>query len=126
MRMLALLALGACGGAEVAAAPARAPATAPPEEYAAVQEYLARKRPAIFTCYANAMENRELGEKAEGQVQLALAVLPSGASENVRVASSTLKSKGVEACIVGLVAKWKLPAPSQRIELTYTYELKPE
>ncbi len=128
MRIIALLALSACGGAEVAAPPpAATPApSAAPEEYAAVQSYLGHKRAQVFVCYANAVENREIADKAEGQVKLALAVLPSGAAENVRVAGSTLKAKTVEDCVVAMVSRWTLPAPSRRIELTYTYEFKPE
>jgi hypothetical protein len=129
VRVLVLIALGACGGAAVSAPPpaaAKAPQATDPDEYAAVQSFLTRKRPVVGMCYATAVENREISDKATGQVELALAVLPSGAAEGVRVANSTLKAKGVEACIVGLVSKWTLPAPSQRIELTHTYEFKPE
>jgi len=130
MRILALIALGACGGAEVAAPPvktAASPAGAgDPEEYEAVRRTMTRKRPLVAMCYATAIENREIAPTAAGQVKLALAVLPSGAAEGVRVADSTLKAKGVEDCIVALVSRWTLPAPSQRLELTYTYEFKPE
>jgi hypothetical protein len=129
MRMLALLALGACGGAEAVAPPPAAPpaqAAATPEEYQAVQSFMSRKRPQVVFCYATAIENREIPETAHGRVTLALAVLPSGSAEGVRVSDSTLKAKPVEDCIVGLVGKWTFPAPSQRLELTYTYELTRE
>jgi hypothetical protein len=125
-----LLLLGACGGAHTAAPPpAAAPAqsgTASPEEYTAVQTFFAKKRAQVFTCYANAIENRELSDKASGRVKVALSVLPSGTAANVRVAETTLSSKPVEDCIAGMVSRWQLPAPSQRIEFVYTYELKPE
>jgi TonB family protein len=128
VRVLALLALGACGGAEVAAPPpATAPAkTADPEEYAAVQQFMARKRPQVLMCYANAIENREISEKAKGRVKVSLAVLPSGTAADVQVADSTLKAKSVEDCIAAMVARWYFPTPSQRIELTYTYEFSTE
>jgi hypothetical protein len=126
MRLWALFLLGACAAAPVAATrPAVAPTGADPADYAAVHDFLTRKRPQVVMCYATAVENREISDKAQGQVQLWLAVLPSGASEGTRVASSTLKSKSVEDCIVGLVGRWTFPAPRQRIELTYTYELAP-
>lgn len=95
-----------------------------PESYAAVQEFFIRKREQVFACYSATLGNAS--KKQPVQVQLALAVQPTGQAENVRIAETTLASRPLEDCIVAAVSRWQFPAPTQRIEVTYTYELNPK
>lgn len=128
-RALWLLCLG-CGGAQTVAPPpapvVQAPAGEDPEAYAAVSAFFGKKRPHVSQCYANAKQNAQIPDKAKGFVALSLTVLPSGQAQDVKVSRTTLNAPAVEECIVGLVSKWTLPAPSSAIAFSYTYDFKPE
>ncbi len=129
------LGLGRGGGGAPAPPTATPPPPAPAQEgdtsvdteaYAEISAFFARKRPQVTQCYNNAFADVDPGKRGKGYVTLIMEVLPSGKAENVRVAQSTLKSEAVETCLVGLVSRWILPRPAERMTFTFSYEFTPE
>jgi hypothetical protein len=75
---------------------------------------------AIQGCYQTAVGGKIGPETPKGSVTLSFSVLPSGKATDVKVKSSQLKSKTLEACIVQHAKKLALThKPDRRVMVTY-------
>jgi TonB family protein len=99
---------------------------ADPQTYEELNDYFRRRGVHVSQCYNEAFASVERKLRRSGFVTVELDVLPSGASENVHIAGSSLGSPEVEQCVVGLVSRWPLPKPPHRMAFSYSYNFQPE
>jgi TonB family protein len=97
-----------------------------PEIYEDVTNAFRRKGAAVSRCWSDAVAAGKISKKQGGRVMLSLTILPDGKTKDVKIAESTLKSEPVEACVVGLVSGWEVPAPGSTMQFSFSYQFREE
>jgi hypothetical protein len=78
-------------------------------------------------CYQNATKALPPDQALSGQVDIGLAVMPTGQVENVRVVNNTTGSNDLGACVQATVAAWDFPAhgESEPVEFVSPFRFGP-
>jgi len=83
-------------------------ASIPAEKFEEIDQFFKRKAAQLqFECYNSEVEKTHL--KYQGKVNVMLVVIPGGKLREVKITSSSLKSPGIEACIVKSAKEWDWP-----------------
>ncbi len=84
----------------------------------ALRQAIGRKRHEVLTCFERGrMDNQQLS----GKVVVRIYVDATGRVTQARIASSSLHSRSVEACIEQAVETWSLPAPAGGVATAFNY-----
>jgi TonB family protein len=84
----------------------------------ALRQAIGRKRHEVLTCFERGrMDNQQLS----GKVVVRIYVDSTGRVTQARIASSSLHSRSVEACIEQAVEAWTLPAPAGGVATAFNY-----
>ncbi len=95
-----------------------------PEKFDEIAEFFRRKSAQVqFNCYNSEVE--KTGQKYEGNVSFSMVVQPGGKVSDVKVTGSTLKSPGIEQCIVDAMQAWEWPDVPGPAPYTGSLNFKP-
>ena len=84
----------------------------------ALRQAIGRKRHEVLTCFERGrMDNQQLS----GKVVVRIYVDSTGRVTQARIASTSLHSSSVEACIEQAVETWTLPAPAGGVATAFNY-----
>src|SRR5690349_21798142 len=132
--LVAVGAVGACGGKQTADPAASGGAAAsgasgaqassdfvPPETMDEINRSLDRKRNIVSRCLAIAVDNKELPRNSSGKITLEIVIAPSGKAESVKVVRATLESKALSDCVIHHVQEIQFPELPKPYETSYTY-----
>jgi hypothetical protein len=110
--------------AEEMAATAAAQGAISPEKLEEIDQFFHRKMGQVqYRCYSQ--ETERTGKKAEGMLCLALTVQPGGKASEVRVTHSSLKSPGIERCVLDEMKAWEWPEVPSPAPYTGSINFKP-
>ena len=101
-------------------------ASAPPSKKSSITKVMEEHREEFSGCYA------KLKKPKEGKVKLSFVITPAGKVTESKVASSTLKRKVVERCMLGVLKGiqfnpneiWGDPLPTAGTKVTYPLTFK--
>ena len=93
----------------------------PPEMLDRIKETLDSKRLTVSRCLSDAVIAGNADKNARGQVTVDFVITPAGKATNVKVGSSTVKSKAVDECVVGKVEAMAFPEVPKNLDWSYTY-----
>jgi hypothetical protein len=93
----------------------------PPETLDRIKELLDSKRITMSRCLSDAVTAGQAGKNAKGKVTVEFVISTSGQAKNVKIGSSTVKSKAVEDCVVGKVEAMAFPEVPKDLDWSYTY-----
>ncbi len=93
----------------------------PPETLDRIKEVLDSKRLTVSRCLSDAVIAGQADKNARGQVTVDFVITPDGKATNVKVGSSTVKSKAVDDCVVGKVEAMAFPEVPKNLDWSYTY-----
>ena len=98
--------------------PAQVGVTVPPEKFEEIDRFFRGKTGQLqFDCYNHEVE--KTGKKYEGHVSLLVVVVPGGKPADVKIVTSTLKSPGIEECIVNAARGWNWPDVPEGARVPY-------
>lgn len=83
-----------------------------------VEAVVRRNSGQLLFCYEKALQ---ANPSLRGRLTLDWIVGPTGSVRSVEVASSSLKAKSVENCVVASVKKWKFPRPVGGVNVDVSY-----
>ena len=96
----------------------------PPEKFEEIDAFFRGKTSTLqFDCYNPEVE--KTGKKYQGYVSLLVVVVPGGKAGDVKVVSSSIKSEGIEQCIVAAAKGWEWPDVPQNIPYNGSIAFKP-
>jgi hypothetical protein len=80
----------------------------PAEKFEEIDAFFHRKAQQLqFECYNAEVEKTH--QKYQGKVNLMLVVIPGGKLREVKITASSLKSPGIEECILAKAKEWSWP-----------------
>ena len=109
------------GGGGMSSNPCGDNGMCPPETLDRIKETLDSKRLTVSRCLSDAAMAGEAGKNAHGSVTVDFVITPAGKATDVKVGSSTVKSKAVEDCVVGKVEGMAFPEVPKNLDWSYTY-----
>jgi hypothetical protein len=109
------------GGGGMSSNPCGDNGMCPPEMLDKIKETLDSKRLTVSRCLSDAAIAGQAEKNAHGAVTVDFVITPQGKATDVKVGSSTVKSKAVEDCVVGKVEAMAFPEVPKNLDWSYTY-----
>ena len=95
-----------------------------PEKLEEIDMFFHRKTAQLqFDCYNTEVEKTH--QRYSGNVSIALVVQPGGKASDVKLTGSSLKSEGIETCVVESVKAWEWPDVNAPAPYTGSINFKP-
>ena len=76
-----------------------------------------------YACYNTEADKNH--QKYQGNVSIALVVLPGGKASDVKLIGSSIKSEGIENCVVDAIKGWEWPDVNAPAPYTGSINFKP-
>jgi len=95
-----------------------------PEKFEEIDNFFRGKASQLqFDCYNPEVE--KTGKKYQGFISLLVVILPGGKASEVSLVNSSLKSPGIEQCIVEHARAWEWPDVPSRVPYNGSLGFKP-